>query len=269
VVIAHGTDTMGYTAAALSFALQNLPVPVVLVGSQRSADRPSSDAATNLIAAVTAAAKAPLAEVVLAFHENLSDNAIALHRGTKVRKCHTTRRDTFQSVNVQPLARVQNQEVTLLTEEYKKRNSMRKLDVKPEFSEEVGLLKFHPGMSPTVIDWYVEKGFKGLILEGTGLGHVSEYLYESIQKAIANNVIVAMASQCIWGRVNMNVYNTGRDLLTMGVVPLDDMLAETALVKLMWVFGQTQNVEKAKELLKTDISGEFSPRILPSRMEKD
>jgi glutamyl-tRNA(Gln) amidotransferase subunit D len=146
---------------------------------------------------------------------------------------------------------------------------MGKLDVKPEFSEEVGLLKFHPGMSPTVIDWYVEKGFKGLILEGTGLGHVSEYLYESIQKAIANNVIVAMASQCIWGRVNMNVYNTGRDLLTMGVVPLDDMLAETALVKLMWVFGQTQNVEKAKELLKTDISGEFSPRILPSRMEKD
>lgn len=269
VVIAHGTDTMGYTAAALSFALQNLPVPVVLVGSQRSADRPSSDAATNLLAAVTAAAKAPLAEVVLAFHENLSDNVIALHRGTKVRKCHTTRRDTFQSVNAQPLARVQNQEVTLLTEEYKKRNSMRKLDVKPEFSGEVGLLKFHPGMSPTVIDWYVEKGFKGLILEGTGLGHVSEYLYESIQKAIANNVIVAMASQCIWGRVNMNVYNTGRDLLTMGVVPLDDMLAETALVKLMWVFGQTQNVEKAKELLKTDISGEFSPRILPSRMEKD
>ena len=269
VVIAHGTDTMGYTAAALSFALQNLPVPVVLVGSQRSADRPSSDAATNLIGAVTAAAKAPLAEVILAFHENLSDTTITLHRGTKVRKCHTTRRDTFQSVNIQPLAKVQNQEVTLLTENYRKRNSLNKLEIKPKFNEEVGLLKFYPGMNPEVVGWYVEKGFKGLILEGTGLGHVSEYLYKSIQNAVESNVIVAMTSQCIWGRVNMNVYNTGRDLLTMGVVPLDDMLSETALVKLMWVLGQTQNVEKAKELLKTNISGEFSPRTLPHSMEKD
>lgn len=267
VVIAHGTDTMGYTAAALSFSLQNLPVPVILVGSQRSADRPSSDAATNLIGAVTAAAKAPLAEVVLAFHENLSDTAIALHRGTKVRKCHTTRRDTFQSVNAQPLAEVQNQEVTMLTKEYRKRDSTRKLEVKPNFCEEVALLKFHPSMKPAIIDWYVEEGLKGLILEGTGLGHVSEYLYRPIQNAIKNDVIVAMASQCIWGRVNMNVYNTGRDLLTMGVIPLEDMLAETALVKLMWVLGQTKNMEKAKELLKINVAGEFSPRTLPDKME--
>ena len=127
VVIAHGTDTMGYTAAALSFALQNLPVPVVLVGSQRSADRPSSDAATNLIGAVRAAAKAPFAEVVAAMHETPSDTSITIHRGTKVRKCHTSRRDTFKSVNASPIAQIQDQEIVMLTNEYKKRNSTNKL----------------------------------------------------------------------------------------------------------------------------------------------
>ena len=269
VVIAHGTDTMGYTAAALSFALQNLPVPVVLVGSQRSADRPSSDAATNLIGAVTAAAKAPLAEVVIAFHENLSDTVITLHRGTKARKCHTSRRDTFQSVNAQPLANIQNQEVTMLTEDYRKRDPSNKLETKPKFNEKVGLVKFCPGISPTVIDWFVEKGYKALVLEGTGLGHVGEYLSEAIRKAVKNDVVVAMTSQCIWGRVNMNVYDSGRDLLALGVIPLEDMLAETALVKLMWIFGQTQNVEQAKKLLKTNLVDEFSPRTLPDKMGKN
>jgi hypothetical protein len=106
IVIGHGTDTMGYTAAAMSFALQELPVPVVIVGAQRSADRPSSDAATNLTGAVVAAAKAPFAEVALAMHATSSDNAILLHRGTKVRKCHTSRRDAFKSINADPLAKL-------------------------------------------------------------------------------------------------------------------------------------------------------------------
>jgi glutamyl-tRNA(Gln) amidotransferase subunit D len=266
VVVAHGTDTMGYTAAALSFALQNLPVPVVLVGSQRSADRPSSDAATNLIGAVTAATKAPLAEVMVAFHETPSDTAITLHKGTKVRKCHTSRRDTFKSVNASPLARIQNQEITMLTRDYRKRNKTNKLVLKAEFDERVALAKFHPGMNPTVMDWYVDKGFKGVVFEGTGLGHVSKYLHEAIRNAVEHNVVVAMASQCIWGRVNMNVYDSGRDLLALGVIPLEDILPETALVKLMWVLGQTQDMEEAKKLLKTNIAGEFSPRTLLERI---
>jgi glutamyl-tRNA(Gln) amidotransferase subunit D len=266
VVIAHGTDTLGYTAAALSFALQNLPVPVVLVGSQRSADRPSSDAATNLIGAVTAATKAPFAEVTVAFHETPSDTTIVLHKGTKVRKCHTSRRDTFKSVNAPPLARIANQKITMLTRDYKKRDPAKRLVLKPEFSEKVALLKFHPGMSPALLDWHVEKGFKGIVLEGTGLGHVSRYLFEAIQNAVKHSVIVAMTSQCIWGRVNMNVYNTGRDLLALGVISLEDMLPETALVKLMWILGQTQDVEEAKKLLTTSIAGEFSPRTLLDRI---
>jgi glutamyl-tRNA(Gln) amidotransferase subunit D len=269
VVIAHGTDTMGYTAAALSFALQETPVPVILVGSQRSADRPSSDAATNLIGAVTAATRAPFAEVTLAFHETPSDTTIALHRGTKVRKCHTSRRDTFKSVNTSPLAKLEEGKITMLTQDYRKRDKTRKLVLKPQFEEKVALLKFHPGMNPDLLDWHVQKGYKGIILEGTGLGHVSKYLYEPIRKAVENNVTVAMTSQCIWGRINMNVYSAGRDLLALGVIPLEDMLPETALVKLMWVLGQTQDPEEAEKLLRTNIAGEISPRTLLDRTEEE
>jgi glutamyl-tRNA(Gln) amidotransferase subunit D len=267
IVIAHGTDTMGYTAAALSFALQNLPVPVILVGAQRSADRPSSDAATNLTGAVTAAAYAPFAEVAIAMHETPSDTAIAIHRGTKVRKCHTSRRDAFKSVNATPIAKIENQKITMLTEDYRKRDLKRVLELKPKFEEKVALIKFYPSMNPAVIDWHVENGYKGIILEGTGLGHVGRQCFDAIKRAVEKGVIVAMASQCIWGRVNMNVYDCGRDLQALGVIPLEDMLAETALVKLMWIFGQTRNVEEAKKILKTNLAGEISSRTLAEEME--
>ena len=263
VVIAHGTDTMAYTSAALSFALQNLPIPIILVGAQRSSDRPSSDAATNLIGAVKAAGEAPFAEVGLAMHETVSDAAIVVHRGTKVRKCHTSRRDTFKSINGFPIAKVKDLQVTMETEKYQRRDLNKKLNLKPNFSEKVALVKFYPGLDPAIIDYYVEKGVKGILLEGSGLGHVSKFCFETIKKAVAKGVVVALASQCIWGRVNMNVYDTGRDLLSFGVVPLDDMFPETALVKLMWVLGQTSNPKEAIALLKTNIAGEYSPRSLP------
>ena len=263
VVIAHGTDTMAYTSAALSFALQNLPIPIILVGAQRSSDRPSSDAATNLIGAVKAAGEAPFAEVGLAMHETVSDAAIVVHRGTKVRKCHTSRRDTFKSINGFPIAKVKDLQVTMETEKYQLRDLNKKLNLKPNFSEKVALVKFYPGLDPAIIDYYVEKGIKGILLEGSGLGHVSKFCFEAIKKAVAKGVVVALASQCIWGRVNMNVYDTGRDLLSFGVVPLDDMFPETALVKLMWVLGQTSNPKEAIALLKTNIAGEYSPRSLP------
>ncbi len=263
VVIAHGTDTMAYTSAALSFALQNLPVPVILVGAQRSSDRPSSDAATNLIGAVKAAGEAPFAEVGLAMHETVSDTAIAIHHGTKVRKCHTSRRDTFKSINGFPIAKVQNLQVTMTAEAYQKRDPKRKLVLKPNFSDKVALVKFHPGLDPAVIDFYVDRGFKGILLEGSGLGHVSKYCFEAIKRASAKGVVVALASQCIWGRVDMNVYDTGRDLLSFGVVPLDDMFPETGLVKLMWALGQTSDPKEAVALLQTNIAGEYSPRTIP------
>jgi glutamyl-tRNA(Gln) amidotransferase subunit D len=262
VVVAHGTDTLGYTAAALSFALQDLPVPVVMVASQRSADRPSSDAATNLIGAVRAAARAPFAEVVVAMHETVSDRAIVFHRGTKVRKCHTSRRDTFRSVNASPLARLVDEEFSMLVGDFNRRDFSRKLVLKPDFDERVALVKFYPGLNPEVIDWYVEKNYRGIVLEGTGLGHVGSYCFSAVRKAVERGVLVAMASQCVWGRVNMNVYNQGRDLLALGVVPLEDMLPETALVKLMWVFGQTKDVDEARRLLLTNIANEITVRTV-------
>jgi glutamyl-tRNA(Gln) amidotransferase subunit D len=265
VVIAHGTDTMGYTAAALSFALQNLPVPVIIVGAQRSADRPSSDAATNLIGAVTAAAKAPFAEIAVAMHETPSDKVTAIHRGTKVRKCHTSRRDAFKSINSTPIAEIEDRKLTMLTEEYEKRNKNNKLVLKPEFSEKVALIKFYPGMNHEVIDWHNKNGYRGIILEGSGLGHISSRCHETIGNAVKDGIVVAMTSQCIWGRVNMNVYDSGRDLQALGVVPLEDMLAETALAKLMWTLGQTADPEEAKKLLITDVAGELSTRTLPEK----
>ena len=263
IVIAHGTDTMAYTSAALSFALQNLPVPVILVGAQRSSDRPSSDAATNLIGAVKVAGEAPFAEVALAMHDTVSDTAIAIHRGTKVRKCHTSRRDTFKSINGFPIAKVKDQQITMQTSQFQRRDAKKTLVLKPNFSEKVALVKFYPGLDSAIIDFYVEKGFKGILLEGSGLGHVSKYCFDAIKNADEKGVVVALASQCIWGRVNMNVYDTGRDLLSFGVIPLDDMFAETGLVKLMWALGQTSDVQEAKTLLKTNIAGEFTPRTLP------
>ena len=262
VVVAHGTDTLGYSAAALSFGLQNLPVPVVMVASQRSADRPSSDAATNLVGAVKAAVSAPFAEVVIAMHETVSDTSIVFHRGTKVRKCHTSRRDAFKSINASPLARIEDDKICMLTKSYRKRDTSRKLKLNPNFDDNVALIKAYPDLDPDVIDWYIGKGYRGIILEGTGMGHVGDYLFSAIRRANENDIIVCMTSQCIWGRLNMNVYDQGRDLQSIGVISLDDMLPETAYVKLRWVLGQTTKTAEAKKLLKDNIANEYSARIL-------
>ena len=262
VVVAHGTDTLGYTAAALSFALKESPVPVVLVGSQRSSDRPSSDAATNLMAATMIAGHAPFAEVVVAMHDWVSDERIAAHRGTKVRKCHTSRRDAFKSVNSTPIAYydIPKRSLQVADEPYKDRHKSEDWVVRSQFDPNVLLVKFHPGLSVGTIDWAIASGYKGIVLEGSGLGHVGEVLYPAIERAVKEGIVVGMCSQCIWGRVHMNVYSTGRDLLRMGVIPLGDMLSETALTKMMWAFGQEKNSEKVKQLMLTNVANEFSDR---------
>jgi glutamyl-tRNA(Gln) amidotransferase subunit D len=261
VVITHGTDTLGYSAAGLSFALRNLPIPVILVGSQRSSDRPSSDAATNLVGVVTAAAIAPFAEVVLGMHETTSDTSIVFHRGTKVRKCHTSARYAFQSVNADPLARVVEGEVEMIDKDYRRRGE-GELEVMDGFEEKTALVKFHPGFQPKVVDWYVDDGYKGLILEGTGLGHVSTGLYDVVEKAIGEGLYVGMTSQTIWGRLDMDVYTTGRELQHLGVEPLGDMLPETAYVKLMWAIANSEDLEETKALMRENIAGEYSDRTL-------
>lgn len=266
VVLTHGTDTMGYTAAALSFALQKPPIPIVLVGAQRSSDRPSSDAATNLIAAVATAAKAPFGEVVVAMHKWHSDDIIALHRGTRVIKLHTSSRDAFRSVNSRPIAYYQNGELKVMINDLNPRGS-NNYAYKPKFDERAFLIKFFPSMKPDILSTLADRGIRGFIIEGTGLGHVSSDWVPVIKELIERRIFVGMTSQCKFGRVNMNVYDTGRDLLKAGVVPLDDMLSEVALVKLMWTLGnlgEDAELEEIKRIMLTNVAGEIYSRSLPN-----
>jgi glutamyl-tRNA(Gln) amidotransferase subunit D len=260
VVIAHGTDTLGSTSAALSFALQNLPVPVVLVGSQRSSDRPSSDAAMNLIGATNLATKADAAEVFVLMHAETGDTHLHAHRGTRVRKLHTSRRDAFQSVNDYPLFRVAGEDVQELHSPLLRRDTKRKMILKPKFEEKVALVKTNPGVEASLIDYFVEAGFRGIVIEGTGLGHAPNRIHTSIKRAVDAGLIVAMTSQCLFGRVDMNVYRSGVELLDIGVIPCEDMFPETALVKLMWVLANTKDQGAAKELLLKPLVGEIDMR---------
>jgi glutamyl-tRNA(Gln) amidotransferase subunit D len=263
VVVAHGTDTMGYTAAALSFMLKDLFRPVVLVGSQRSSDRPSSDAALNLISAVTVAARSDIAEVCVVMHGATDDDFCLIHRGTKVRKCHTSRRDTFQTINDIPIGMIRDGRVTLFRDDYNRAKPKGKVKLDCKFETRVALVKVFPNIQPDVVDALVDAGYKGIVLEGTGLGHTPESLYGGIKRAIKMGVPVVMTSQCIWGRVDMKVYSTGRDLLNLGVIPGEDMLPEAAYVKLMWLLGHTRNPQEISKLMRTNLAGEITPRTRP------
>ncbi|TXT56817.1 MAG: Glutamyl-tRNA(Gln) amidotransferase subunit D [Candidatus Thorarchaeota archaeon] len=260
VVVAHGTDTLGYTGAALSFALQNLPVPVAFVGSQRSSDRPSSDAALNLIRATDFVGRSNIAEVLIVMHGETDDSFAFAHRAVRTRKCHTSRRDAFQSINSSPLFKINEDSFMELSSPLYRRDLGRKLKVKANFEEKVTLVKIHPGLRPSLIDYLVSEGYRGIVLEGSGLGHASKKLQESLSSAVDSGLLVAMTSQCINGRVNMNVYRSGVELLERGVIPCEDMIAETALVKMMWLLGNTKKLEKAKDLMTTNLVGEIGLR---------
>ncbi|OPY26349.1 MAG: Glutamyl-tRNA(Gln) amidotransferase subunit D [Methanocella sp. PtaU1.Bin125] len=258
IIITHGTDTLQYTAAALSFMVQS-PVPIVLVGSQRSSDRPSSDNAMNAICAATVAVS-DIAGASVVMHGSTSDDFCYVHRGTRVRKMHTSARTAFQSVNEAPIARVDygTRKITVL-DDYVKRGE-KELALRDRMEPKCALVKFYPGMPSDIIDHYKGKGYRGIVLEGTGLGHVSRQWLPAIRNAIADGVTVVMTSQCINGRVCDRVYSTGIDLINAGVIEGQDMLAEVALVKLMWVLGQTQDKEEARRMMQTDIAGEINWR---------
>jgi glutamyl-tRNA(Gln) amidotransferase subunit D len=268
IIVSHGTDTMHYTASALSFALQNLPIPVIIVGAQRSSDRPSSDAALNLISATIFATKSEFSGVFVAMHANSSDEMIACHVGTRIRKNHTSRRDAFESIDITPVAMIKNDKVEIQTEQFEiklhKRNDGSSFLVKPDFNSKVILLKYYPGFDPYLITYAVMSGYKAIIVEGTGLGHISRECFPQIQKAVESGVMIFMTSQCIWGRTRMTVYDTGRDLLNMGVISLSNMTSETATVKAMWVLANSKEIESAKKMMQENITNEIS-RVIPIR----
>ncbi len=262
VVVTHGTDTLGYTAAALSFALDGVPIPVVLVGAQRSSDRPSSDATLNLIGGVSVAANAGFSGVFVAMHLDESDDKVVVHRGTRVRKNHTSRRDAFVSVGVQPAA-VWGREGLEYIDAGLPARGRKGFSPKVKFDERVALLKFYPSMPASLMEAAVRGGARALVIEGTGLGHTSSGCIAFLKRFIAGGGAAFMTSQCVSGRVDLNVYDTGRDLLQAGVTPLEDMLAETALVKAMWALGNTRSVEEAKAAMKEAVAGEVTSRGFP------
>ncbi|HUR61312.1 MAG TPA: Glu-tRNA(Gln) amidotransferase subunit GatD [Candidatus Thermoplasmatota archaeon] len=256
VVIPHGTDTMSYTSTALSFALRDLTGPVVLVGSQRSSDRPSSDAAMNLLAASRVAATADLGEVVVVMHAGPGDDACAIHRGNRVRKMHTSRRDAFQSVNVPPLGHVVGDQVVWSAPHRARAKGPNVCDA--AWDEEVSMILSYPGLWPEHIQDVVRKA---TVIVGTGLGHIARRCLPGIQSVTARGAFVVMASQAIHGAVNMNVYSTGRDLLQMGVLPAQDMTPEAAYIKMMWILGHTADPKEVRRMFLTDMAGEMDQPV--------
>ncbi len=265
IIVSHGTDTMHYTSSALSFALQNISIPVVLVGSQRSSDRPSSDAFSNLVGAIRFIKDARYSGIFVCMHHNTSDEVIACHLGTRVRKNHTSKRDAFRSLDGMPFALIENSDIKynkLLDKGIERANISKNFTSKTAFSDKVFLLKFYPGFSSSFLENFLQMDYKVIILEGTGLGHVSKDCFPILEKLINLGIFVFMTSQCIFGTVQMTVYDTGRDLLGLGVIPLSNMSSETAVVKAMWALGNNTDAEDFVRIMKTDYSNEIS-NMLP------
>jgi len=256
IIIAHGTDTMHYTSSFLSFALSGFPIPIVLVGSQRSSDRASSDAAFNLIGATKFIIENNTKGVYVAMHQDENDDTIVCHLGTRVRKNHTSKRGAFQTIGDDP--------AFIITEKHIQKNISENYFEKDEFQprinldSKVALVKYHPGFDPNLLSQIIEMGYKGIIFEGTGLGHVGKVMYENIKKANEKGMFLGMTSQCMDGRVRMTVYESGRDLLNLGIIPLENMIPEVALVKAMWTIGNSQNVEEVKKIMLQNIASELT-----------
>jgi len=260
IVIGHGTDTMHHTAAILSFMVQNSPVPIVMVGSQRSSDRPSSDAALNLMHSVKAAAESEIAEVMVCMFGPTSDLYGLLHQGTRVRKMHSSYRSTFRTIGDIPIAMIDREKIIPLRHDYKKRRKDKNVIINTAFEEKVSIVYYYPNMKPDIIDSLIDNDYKGIVIAGTGLGHVNKPLYPSLKRAFEKGIAVYMTVQTLWGYVQMYVYDTGRDMMELGVVPTANMLPEVAYVKLGWTLGQTNDLEKVKEIMLTPIAKEITER---------
>ena len=269
IIIGHGTDTLALSTAALAFMIESPPIPIILVGAQRSSDRPSTDAAINLLSAATFITSTDFAGVALCMHETMDDNTCYILPPTKSRKMHTTRRDAFKPIGANPIARVnyETKKVVMLQPAYLKRDAARKPVVREKMEEKVGILRVYPSMKREVIDTFTSNKYRGLVLEGTGLGHaptnIPENLpnYEALKAFIASGGIIVLTSQCIFGRVNRDVYTNTRRLGDIGIIYGEDMLTETAFIKLAWLLGNYSK-EEVRKLLTVNLRGEISDRTL-------
>ena len=269
IVVGHGTDTMQYTGAALSFMLQGIDTGVMLVGAQRSSDRPSSDAAMNLHCASRFLSNTDYSGVGIVMHKSVEDEVCVVIPGPKARKMHTSRRDAFDTVNTEPIGRVDYD-----TGEIQTNFESEDSEYSPSFEleQDVKVLKTRPGMDPEELEWIRSADPEGLVIEGTGLGHMpvnsfdelTEHHKDILEKvsAIADDAVVVMSSQCINGRVDMNVYDAGLKIQEAGVIGAGDMHPELAYVKLMYALGNSDNREEAIKLFRKDIAGELEERSI-------
>ncbi len=262
VVVTHGTDIMHYSSAALSFMLRGLGKPVVFTGSQRSTDRGSTDASMNLLCAASVAGRSPIGEVCLVMHGGMDDTYCLIHRGTRVRKMHTSRRDAFRSINDLPMGKAWPDGRFKIENRHVER-SEGQVELDNVFEEKVALLKFFPGMEPELIDFLVDRGYRGILLEVTALGHIAtdesqRNLLPSVERALDEGIVIAAAPQTLYGRTDPLVYSEGRKVWNLGVVYCGDMLPETAFVKLGWILGHDPEQDEARKMMLTNYAGEIS-----------
>ncbi len=256
IIIAHGTDTMHYTSSFLSFALAGYRIPIALVGSQRSSDRASSDAALNLIGATKFLIECKTNGVYIIMHHDENDETIACHMGTRVRKNHTSKRSAFQTIGDDPAYIIINDKIQRNQKgDYFK---VKEFIPRTNLDTKVALIKYYPGYDPNLLEKIIEMGYKAIIFEGTGLGHIGNTMYDVVKKANEMGIFLGMTSQCIDGRIRMTVYESGRDLLDLGIIPLENMIPEVALVKTMWALGNSKDIEGVKELMLENIASELS-----------
>ena len=256
IIIAHGTDTMHYTSSFLSFALAGFPIPIALVGSQRSSDRASSDAALNLMGAIKFLVGCKTNGVYIVMHQDENDETIACHLGTRVRKNHTSKRGAFQTIGGNPAFIIVNEQIqrNMKNEFFKIKEFRPKINL----NTKVALVKYHPGYDPSLLGKIIEMNYSGIIFEGTGLGHIGKTMYDNVKKANEKGMFLGMTSQCIDGRVGMTVYESGRDLLNLGIISLENMIPEVALVKAMWALGNSETLEDVKQIMLQNIASEIS-----------
>ncbi len=260
IIIGHGTDTMCVTGAALSYFLRNLPVPVVLVGSQRSSDRPSSDGARNILYSAQLAGYENFAEVVINMHGGTSDSYNLIHRATRCRKMHSSRRDTFRTLSDIPLGKIDDEGVTWFKKDVKPRIPVEDFQLDVEIDDRVGVLYFYPGQNPDMLDSMVDLGYHGIVFIGTGLGHVGTDVYPALERCQEEEIPVVMVVEPLTGFIQLRVYETGRDMLARGVIEGGNMLPSAAYTKLIWVLGHTRDINEVERLMQTPVAGEITYR---------
>jgi len=263
VIIGHGTDTMCTTGAALSYFLRNLPVPVVLVGSQRSSDRPSSDGPRNILYAAKLAGHENFAEVVVCMHGGTSDSYNLIHRATRCRKMHSSRRDTFRTLDDIPLGKIDEKKVTWFKDDVRPRCPAEDFILDTKMDQRVGMLYSYPGMNPDILDSMVDRGYHGIVIIGTGLGHVGTDMFPPLERCQDEEIPVVLVVEPLFGYVHLRVYETGRDMLARGVIEGGNMLPSSAYTKLIWVLGHTRHIEEVKKLMQTNMAGEITAREGP------